>query len=121
MKLSNSFYFSSFFFILHGVLLGIAHAEFVEEPASPNTSVNLPTAAASSAFDASMTIITILFAFVFIISVMGFVIGGAKLIFAGGSEKALEGGRKLMLSSAVGLLSALLGYVIINIIKYFFK
>lgn len=91
-------------------------AEFVEitdESTVANTNI-----VESNFLENSLGIITILLALVFIFSLIGFLISGVKYVIAGGSEATLEDARKIWISSLVGVSVSLLGYVILNLIKY---
>ena len=72
----------------------------------------------SNFLENSFGVITILLALVFIFSLIGFLIAGIKYVIAGGSEKTLEDAKKVWISSLVGVSVSLLGYVILNLIKY---
>lgn len=89
-------------------------AQFVENPASIQ-------AVEKDTFDQTADIVTFLFALVFIFSILGFLFSGIKFIVAGGSEKTLSAAHKAWISSLVGLVLAIAGYVIINIIRYFIR
>ena len=91
-------------------------AEFTE--IEDKSTVASTSIAESNFFENSLRIITALLALVFIFSLIGFIVAGMKYIIAGGNEKTLEDARKIWISSLVGVSVSLLGYVIINLIKY---
>lgn len=93
-----------------------ALAEFTEitdESTVANTNI-----AESNFLENSLGVITILLALVFIFSLIGFLIAGVKYVIAGGSEKTLEDAKKIWISSLAGVSVSVLGYIILNLIKY---
>jgi len=65
-------------------------------------------------------IVTFLFAFVFILSIIGFLFSGLKFMTAGGSEGALDGAHKTWIASLTGLVVSLVGYIIVYVAKIIF-
>lgn len=109
-----------FFIIIFSFFLMVAipvFAQFVENPSGSNASIQ----AENDAFDQAADIVTFLFALVFVSSILGFIYSGVNFIIAGGSEKTLGAAHKAWISSLIGLVLAIAGYVIINIIRYFIR
>lgn len=91
-----------------------ALAQFIEGPVA-NQVVE------KDSFDQTANVVTFLFALVFIFSIIGFMFSGVKFIIAGGSEKVLSAAHKAWISSLTGLIIAIVGYVIINLIRYYIR
>ncbi len=53
-----------------------------------------------------------------LVSIIGFVIAGAKYILAMGDDKAVESAKNAMKNSIIGVVVALSGYVIIQAVVY---
>jgi hypothetical protein len=112
IKFKISLFLSAFFLLNRGVSLA-EFTEITDESTVANTNI-----AESNFLENSFGIITVLLALVFIFSLIGFLIAGVKYIIAGGSEATLEDAKKIWVSSLVGVSVSLLGYVILNLIKY---
>ncbi|MBT3356393.1 hypothetical protein HN784_01420 [bacterium] len=55
----------------------------------------------------------------FLVSIIGLIVAGIRFIIAGGSESMLNSARKISIASVVGIISSLIGYLLINTIKHF--
>ena len=67
-----------------------------------------------------MDLINFLFAFVFIISIIGFMFSGLKFLISGGSQGTVDSANNLWKASLIGLVVSLVGYIIIHIVKIIF-
>ncbi len=103
-----------FFLLIFPLFL---HAQFVEE--RPIDEPSQTATAGASTFDGIANFITVLLAILFIASILGFISAGVKLLIAGGSEGMLDKGRTLAIYSAVGFFISLIGYILLNIFRYF--
>ncbi len=96
-----------------------ALAKFVE-PESENIPTETGDALSFMNGNSAIEIVTFLFAFVFILSIIGFLFSGLKFMTAGGSEGALDGAHKTWIASLTGLVVSLVGYIIIYVAKIIF-
>ncbi|MDA3815695.1 MAG: hypothetical protein PF549_05020 [Patescibacteria group bacterium] len=88
-------------------------AQFVEpETKIPETKEN-----SFILVNSASEIVTFFFAFIFIMSIIGFLFAGLKFITAGGSDGSLESANKAWIASLVGLIVSLIGYIMIHIAK----
>ena len=94
-----------------------AIAQFIE----PENEINSPETKSSSLdIGFFMEITTFLFAFVFIISIIGFLFAGLKFMTAGGNESVLGNAHKTWVASLTGLIISLVGYILVYILKMIF-
>lgn len=106
--------FSGFFLPLQ------SKAQFIEEKQRQEAVLPENFEGANSAITQAADFINILLLFIVIASFIGIVIAIVRLITAGGSESSLEKGRKTAIFSIVGLCTAIVGYIMLKIIKYLF-
>ncbi len=92
-------------------------AQFIEPE---NKTTSSTTKSSSIDINFLIEVVTLLFAFVFIISIIGFLFSGLKFMTAGGSESVLESAHKTWIASLTGLIVSLLGYIMIYILKMIF-
>ena len=83
---------------------------------SPETIADLPTA---NALDKVLHFTNVGLALVFIFSLLLLIISGVNFITAGGDEPLLETAHKMWRLAAIGFIVALIGYIIVNLIKFF--
>ncbi|MFO7807394.1 MAG: hypothetical protein R6V40_03155 [Candidatus Moraniibacteriota bacterium] len=69
-------------------------------------------------FNQATDVVLLLFAVVFIASLIGFIISGIYYLLAGGDEGSLESASKIWQSSLTGLFISLAGYVIMKLIQF---
>lgn len=93
-----------------------AFAQFVEEQRQKASDFSLR---GIETFNTIVDTVNIFLALLFISSILGALFAGAKFIIAGGSESTLGSARKTLLASVIGFVLSLVGYIIINMIKYF--
>lgn len=103
----------AFSVIAVGVPLHMGQAQFVKAPSGQ--------AQTGSFFENAVSIINFLFAIAFLISLIGLVISAIKFIVAGGSEKMIGSAHTTWMASVIGLSIALVGFVIVNIIRYYLR
>lgn len=106
----NFFYLFGFFLFSNPVL-----AEFKEITSSKKTA-DLPTAEFLNNF---LHYTNLAIAFVFILFSLVLIASGIEFLVAGGDQGSLEKAHKLWQIGLLGIISALLAYVIVNLIKYF--
>ena len=112
MKKINKKYFLGFLtYLTYGKTV---LAQF--QSSSPETIADLPT---TNALDKFLHFTNVGLALVFIFSLLFLIISGVSFITAGGDEPILETAHKMWRLAALGLTVALIGYIIINLIKYF--
>lgn len=75
----------------------------------------------NDSFDVVVTVANFVFALAFIFSIFGFLIALACLITAGGNERMLARGHHTWQVSLGGLIIALVGYILVSVIKNFFR
>lgn len=74
----------------------------------------------SSLLEKSNNIITILLFFILLASFIGLIISGIRFIYAGGNEEILNKAKTTALSSFIGIIVSLLGYIILKLITFLF-
>ena len=95
----------------------LSRAAFVEFPVEDPT---VKQAAEASYFNSISSIFSFVLALIFIFSIFGFLLSGITFLVSGGNERALDSARKYLISSSVGLLVSLVGYISLNLLKHFF-
>lgn len=94
-----------------------SRAAFVEFPVeTPSTTQKAET----SYFNDVSSIFSFVLALVFILSLFGMLLAGITFIVAGGHEGALTRARTYLISSSVGVVISLIGYISLNLLKHFF-
>jgi len=73
-----------------------------------------------SYFNDISSVFSFVMALVFILSLFGLLFSGIKFMVAGGNEKALGEARTYLISSSVGVVISLVGYISLNLLKHFF-
>lgn len=58
-------------------------------------------------------------AFVFILFLLLMLAAGIEFLMAGGDEGSLQDAHRMWRIASIGLVSALLGYIVVNLIKFF--
>lgn len=95
----------------------LSWADFVE---FPNENVASQATGEESVFNSISFFFSLVMALVFIFSIFGFILSGVTFLVSGGNESALNKARGYLLTSAVGLIISLVGYVSLNLLKHFF-
>lgn len=90
-------------------------AEF-QEITNPTKNADLPTAEFLNNF---LYYTNLAIAFVFILFFLILIASGIEFLSAGGDEGSLEKAHKFWRIGVLGIISSLLAYVIVNLIKYF--
>jgi len=93
-------------------------AQFVETPEVVQTE-NAPAIDNTRNLNNVFDLLILITALVFIISLFGFTIGFIKLITAGGNEVVAEESKNMMVLSSWLFGGSVLGYLLVNIVKYF--
>ena len=75
----------------------------------------------SDVFENAVSIVNFLFAVAFLFSLIGLVISAIKFVVAGGSESMIGSAHSTWMASVIGLLIALVGFVVVNIIRYYLR
>ena len=91
-------------------------AQFVEKEGIEPSEETIETA---QFFYKTIDVINALLALLFILSIVGFLIAGVKSVIAGGNETMLESSKKAAILSLIGFTLALVGYIVISVIKHF--
>ena len=79
----------------------------------------VPDGAPTSLEDLMMMIMNFLGVSIVFVSVIGFMVGGAFLIFSAGSENTAEKGKSILLASVIGISVTLLAYIIVKLVQTF--
>lgn len=106
----NFFYLIGFFLFTNPVL-----AEF-QEIKNSQKGANLPTAEFLNNF---LSYTNFFIAFVFILFLLVLLASGVEFLSAGGDEGSLDKAHKFWQIGFLGIISTLLAYIIVNLIKYF--
>lgn len=72
-----------------------------------------------STLNTTVGAINISLGLLFLVSLIGLIVAGVRFVIAGGSEKMLDSARKISLASVMGVIFSLIGYLLVNTIKYF--
>ncbi len=96
----------------------ISLAQFVEKPIATEPA-NAPVISSTITVNNIFDVLILLSALLFIISIFGFIIGILKLITAGGNEIVAEKSHAMLVTSGWILAASILGFLLINIVKYF--
>jgi hypothetical protein len=110
-KINKKYFVWAFPSLVYGQ---IALAQF--QQTVPESEVDLP---AASVLNDILHYTNVGLALVFILSVLLLISSGVYFITAGGDEFVLDDAHNLWRVAVIGLVVALIGYIIINLIKYF--
>jgi len=105
-------------FITLVVTTSFSLAQFVETP-EVVLKENAPAVESASNIANVFEVLILVCALLFIISIFGFIIGFTRLITAGGNEITAEKSKDVMVISGWIFAASILGYLLINIVKYF--
>jgi len=106
------------FFLLIFTLIKPLQAAFVEFPNKENSVRQKQTL--TSYFNNISNFFSFVLALVFIFSLCGLILSGITFMMAGGNENNLDKARALLISSSVGLIISMVGYISLNLLKHFF-
>ncbi len=107
------------FLVLSLFLLPVfSRAQFVEEPEVQEPANSVAVAShnqVSRVFD----LLIIFSALIFVVSVMGFIIGFIKLVISEGDEKEIEEANNILVLSGWVFGASIAVYLLVNVIKFF--
>jgi len=106
------------FFITLTFLPTITLGQFVEDPKVSNP-VNAPAIESNFQINNVFDIFILISAFIFIISIFGFIMGVIKMITSGGDEITAETAINMLILSGWIFGASILIFLFVNIIKYF--
>jgi ABC-type Fe3+ transport system permease subunit len=110
-NLKNKFFL--FTFLVFAFTLKSTNGAFEEENEKSSSTFEV-----ASYFNEATNIVLFLLAFVFVASLIGFLISGIRYLIAGGDQENLDQASKIWQSSLMGLFISLVGYVIIKIFQF---
>ncbi len=95
---------------------------FAAEPKSlcPSAFENLCKLRAGNAGGIVGNIVTFLFVLAIVLALIYLVYGGIRWITSGGDKGKLDAARQHLTAAVIGLMIALLGYIILNVVVYVF-
>lgn len=91
-----------------------AEAQFVAEPSNKQAGNN-------NTFEQFISVINFVFAVAFLFSIVGLIISAVKYVIAGGSEKVIGSANATLIASLTGMGVSLIGYVIVQVIRYYIR
>ncbi len=95
-----------------------AFGQFVENP-DITPPANNPTIESTGELTLVFDFLILISALIFLISIFGFILGFIKIIGAGGDEFTAIKGKDMLVMSSWLMGSAIIGYLIINLVKHF--
>jgi len=67
----------------------------------------------------TVSAINVFLSLFFLVSIIGLCVATVRFIIAGGNEEILNSAKKISLASVMGVVFSLIGYLLVNTIKYF--
>jgi hypothetical protein len=96
----------------------IGRAQFVEEPAV-TPPANAPAIVNADRVANIFDVLILVCALILVIGLFGFVIGFIRLVTAGGNENTIIASKRMLVTSGWLFGASIIGYLTINLVKYF--